>query len=108
MRRLQGSGFVIFFDVRQVWKVLLKEPLETWRESTFQKRALDGVESAFLVSPMEPGLNLLEKNFIDLCRESGVKHLGKAELVTDTVSKLLGRKALSFKDFARTNLDKFR
>ena len=41
------------------------------------KKALEGVESAFLVAPMEPGLNLLEKNFIDLCRESGVKHVVK-------------------------------
>ena len=41
------------------------------------KSALEGVERAFLVSLMEPGLNVLEKNFIDLCAGAGVKHVVK-------------------------------
>ena len=40
-------------------------------------RALEGAERAFLVSPMEPGLNVLEKNFIDRCKTAGVKHVIK-------------------------------
>jgi len=39
--------------------------------------SLLGVKRAFLVSPMEPGLNVLEKNFIDRCLSSGVEHVVK-------------------------------
>ena len=48
----------------------LSQP-ETLRDS------LQGVERAFLVPPMEPGLNELEKSFIDLCVDAGVKHVVK-------------------------------
>jgi NAD(P)H dehydrogenase (quinone) len=39
--------------------------------------ALEGAEKAFLVSPMQPDLNVLEKNFIDHCKAAGVKHVVK-------------------------------
>ena len=39
--------------------------------------ALKGAERAFLVSPMQPDLNVLEKNFIDHCKSAGVRHIVK-------------------------------
>ena len=39
--------------------------------------SLKGAEKAFLVSPMQPDLNLLEKNFIDHCKRAGVRHIVK-------------------------------
>ena len=37
--------------------------------------ALKGAERAFLVSPMQPDLNVLEKNFIDHCKSAAFARL---------------------------------
>jgi NAD(P)H dehydrogenase (quinone) len=39
--------------------------------------ALEGVDRAFLVSPMQHDLNVLECNFIDACKNSKVQHIVK-------------------------------
>tara|TARA_R110002049_G_scaffold9747_10_gene48869 strand:- start:1507 stop:2382 length:876 start_codon:yes stop_codon:yes gene_type:complete len=39
--------------------------------------ALEGVDRAFLVSPMQHDLNVLECNFIDACKSSKVQHIVK-------------------------------
>jgi uncharacterized protein YbjT (DUF2867 family) len=41
------------------------------------KRAMDGIENAFLLPPTSENQFKLEKNFIDAAKEAGVKHLVK-------------------------------
>ncbi|MEX0999428.1 MAG: NAD(P)H-binding protein [Thermodesulfobacteriota bacterium] len=41
------------------------------------KKAMEGIESALLISPITEGQFKLEKNFIDAAKKAGVKHVVK-------------------------------
>ena len=56
------------------------------------KKAMDGIESAFLMAPLTENQFKLEKNFIDAAKKAGVKHVVKYSAIgadTDSPSLIL-------------------
>lgn len=83
IKRLDKQGYKVNVLVKDIKKAQdLKSPRIKLIEGDIKKqgslkKALDGVEHAFLFSPNNNNLVKNEKNFIDAAKESGVKYIVK-------------------------------
>ena len=100
VRRLDKQGFKVSVLVRDIKKSReIKSPRVKYIEGDIRKqgslkKALEGVEHAFLLTSNSENLVKLEKSFIDSAKESGVKYVVKysaAGAHPDSPSALLKR-----------------
>lgn len=100
IRRLDKQGYKVNVLVKDAKKAQdLKSPRVKLVEGDIKKqgslkKALDGVEHAFLLSPNNNNLVRNEKNFIDAAKESGVKYIVKYSAIgadPDSRSDILKR-----------------
>lgn len=100
IRRLDKQGYKISVLVKDLKKAPdIKSSRISYLEGDLKKpgtlkKALDGVEHAFLLTPNSDNLVKLEKNFIDAAKECGVKYLVKYSALgadPDSRSALLRR-----------------